>query len=457
MPSRPKLMASSRVPRPPSRPPPQVRPHFARITHSQEDLEASEQAEEPFEGQEEPDEEGEGEGAVDQAWGSWDEGEEGQRDWEGGEEQADQEESWQDSAEDAAQAVEEDGEDWRSSAPWSKRRSGQGQRAAADESWEAGEKGEWTEEEWRQWYAEHPEEELADAARAEEPEEDWGDWGAEGRSEATEAPARGKGKGKGRRKEKAQDRYEQNERPEKWGDTWEEPREETGLQLIGEMAPEGVEWKYVLEDHSRRSYAGYLASPFSESRCQDLFETVKDCTTWKQPQGPHGVVPRKTAWMTKRGCSCTYRYGGLEVESQEFPPFMTELLEAAMPLCGINATEDWPDSCNLNLYEDGGMSVGWHSDDERLFQGKFRDIQIISLSFGQSRKFELRTNWPEVGEKCVRQIVLNSGDLMTMEGMTQRHFQHRVPKECYSEGPRINLTWRWVLKHNPRCPAGRGR
>ena len=29
--------------------------------------------------------------------------------------------------------------------------------------------------------------------------------------------------------------------------------------------------------------------------------------------------------------------------------------------------EDWPDSCNLNLYTDGGMSVGWHADDEALF------------------------------------------------------------------------------------------
>ena len=31
--------------------------------------------------------------------------------------------------------------------------------------------------------------------------------------------------------------------------------------------------------------------------------------------------------------------------------------------------QDWPDSCNLNLYESGDHSVGWHSDDEFLFQG----------------------------------------------------------------------------------------
>jgi len=103
------------------------------------------------------------------------------------------------------------------------------------------------------------------------------------------------------------------------------------------------------------------------------------------------------------------------------------------------------------------MSVGWHSDDESLFQGKFRDIQIISLSFGQKRRFELRLNWPEDGEDRYKRIMLGGGDLMTMEGMTQRHFQHRVPKEDHSEGPRINLTWRWVLKHNPRCSTCRER
>ncbi|CAE7196983.1 Alkbh3 [Symbiodinium necroappetens] len=144
--------------------------------------------------------------------------------------------------------------------------------------------------------------------------------------------------------------------------------------------------------------------------------------------------------MTKKGCKCTYRYGGIEVEAQEFPPFMIELLRASMNYCGITNERDWPDSCNLNYYEDGGASVGWHADDESLFQGKHQDIRIVSLSFGQSRTFELRRNWPEGDELGVERIVLSNGDLMTMEGMTQKHFQHRVPKErC--EGPRINLTW----------------
>merc|ERR1711959_496187 len=134
-----------------------------------------------------------------------------------------------------------------------------------------------------------------------------------------------------------------------------------------------------------------------------------------------------------------------------------QLMSVIMPLAGIPDMSQWPNSCNLNLYDDGGMSVGWHSDDESLFQGKFQDISIISLSLGVTRTFELRKNWPTEEEDTVSRMSLNSGDLMTMEGMLQKHFQHRVPKEEVVEGPRINLTWRWILKHRTKCPQCRTR
>merc|ERR550537_1725663 len=33
-----------------------------------------------------------------------------------------------------------------------------------------------------------------------------------------------------------------------------------------------------------------------------------------------------------------------------------------------------------------------------------------------------------------------------MEGMMQKHYQHRVPKEGAAQLPRINLTWKWNVK-----------
>jgi len=264
-----------------------------------------------------------------------------------------------------------------------------------------------------------------------------------------------KGRGKGKKEKKRRGTVAE-EAPEKLhGDDWEEPKEDAGLQLVKDMAPRQHKWSYPMQDHSRRSYAGFLPSPMSKKQCNTFFDRIKNGTKWLQPEGPMGPIPRKTAWMVKRGCTCTYRYGQIEVPPLEYPPWMLELMGVVMPCCGLKDRNDWPDSCNVNLYTDGGMSVGWHSDDEQLFQGKFRDILIISLSLGVKRKFELRLNWPDDDEKPVRRFMLGSGDLMTMEGMTQKHMQHRVPKEDNINGARINLTWRWVVKHTPKCPTCR--
>merc|ERR1712232_955405 len=111
--------------------------------------------------------------------------------------------------------------------------------------------------------------------------------------------------------------------------------------------------------------------------------------------GPGGLMPRKTAWMVGRNCTCRYRYGRSDVAPQLFPKWMVQLMGWIMPACGFSDPSEWPNCCNANLYDGGGMSVGWHADDEPLFQGKFRDVAIISLSLGAKRTFELRLNWPD--------------------------------------------------------------
>jgi hypothetical protein len=269
-------------------------------------------------------------------------------------------------------------------------------------------------------------------------------------------------KGEGKGENKSDTRGYGESQPEKFAEgQWEKPRSQLGLKLIGEMVPEAlstVKWQYAMNDESRRSFAAYLPCPFTKDQTKQFFQTVKDEVKWDQPEGPHGPIPRKTAWMVAPGgCCCKYRYGRIEVEPQVYPPWMMNMMTMIMPLAGIMDVTQWPNSCNLNLYEDGGMSVGWHSDDEALFQGKFNDIRIISFSLGVQRKFEIRANWPEENERPIRTLKLGDGDLCTMEGMLQKHFQHRVPKEGNVEGQRINLTWRWVMKHTPQCPAARPR
>jgi len=462
-------------PRPPATPPPpqvrpQVRPHFAptaaaalRRDDSREAEDgprpppfapppraaAPEQEEDDYE-EEEEQEQDDGRGWA-KEYGEYYEEEAEDEEWEEGEWENEDEGAWQDSWE------EEEGQE----AAWGSEQGGKswGRRWAGEE-WNAwggkwGGKGKGGQDSGKSW---------------QEDEEEQDDWGHRSKGKGKgKGKDKGKGKGKGKgnndsnakskRNKRAKDGfYVKDDAPDKVGETWEESRLTTGLELLGDLAPKSVRWDYVMKDEERRSFAGFLSCPFTKNQCNIFYSKVKEGTDWKQPMGPHGPVPRKTAWMTRRGCTCTYRYGGLEVPAQEFPNWMQELLKACMPLCGLSDPKDWPDSCNLNLYDDGNMSVGWHSDDEKLFQGKFNDIRIISLSFGQKRQFQLRLCWPEDWEGLgERTIMLGSGDLLTMEGMTQKHFMHRVPKEERSEGPRINLTWRWVLKHDPKCPANRVR
>lgn len=247
--------------------------------------------------------------------------------------------------------------------------------------------------------------------------------------------------------------------PKLAGDFWEEPRVKVGLDLLGWLSHIPERWTYPLQDESRRSFAGYLPGCLPAQHCQALFHVIWNETKWLQPTGSQGLpIPRKTAWMISQNCTCRYRYGGLEVDPEMFPPWMVQLMQSVMPACGLKTWEAMPNSCNLNLYEDGTNSVGWHADDEQLFQGRFQDCRIISLSLGARRRFELRLNWPERGEDGLVHMLLGDGDLCTMEGMTQKHFQHRVARETHAvSGPRINLTWRWIAKHSPRCPAGRYR
>mmetsp|Transcript_27295 Transcript_27295/g.71951 ORF Transcript_27295/g.71951 Transcript_27295/m.71951 type:complete len:308 (-) Transcript_27295:105-1028(-) len=224
----------------------------------------------------------------------------------------------------------------------------------------------------------------------------------------------------------------------------EASRQAVGLKLIGELS-RGA-WTYPIADEQWRCYAGFLPQALQPASTKHFFQLVKKGTRWLQPCGRWGPLPLMTAWMTAAPCQCKYRYGGAEVLPEFYPEWMTEVMSVVMPLCGLPERQDWPNSCNLNQYVDGQHSVGWHSDNETLFQGKENDCRIISLSLGHTRKFELRLN----NSRQCHKLELADGDLCTMEGLMQKHFQHRVPKENRA-GTRLNLTWRWVVKHDKSC------
>ncbi|CAK0793441.1 unnamed protein product, partial [Prorocentrum cordatum] len=134
-------------------------------------------------------------------------------------------------------------------------------------------------------------------------------------------------------------------------------------------------------------------------------------------------------------------------------PWFLQLTRAVCQACGI---PDLPNCCNGNRYASGDESVGWHSDDEALFQAAAQDALIVSLSLGATRTFRVRLkDHAAEGDGLVgAEVLLGDGDLCTMEGLCQKHYQHCVPKEASVSEPRINLTWRWIVSHGRGCPRG---
>lgn len=190
---------------------------------------------------------------------------------------------------------------------------------------------------------------------------------------------------------------------------------------------------------------------------------------WQELAKADGTVKRSTCWYTSGLCRCDYTYGGervraaAEVDGGRFQTLMDELTTLVFQTARPDWPEDMlPNSANLNLYADGSQVVGWHADDESLFAGKVEDCLIVSLSLGVERQFWLAPRGQSSSgaarpdTRSVAAIALGNGDLMTMEGLCQKHFLHCVPSAKNTglpqAGRRINITWRHIVEHKRRCP-----
>ena len=133
------------------------------------------------------------------------------------------------------------------------------------------------------------------------------------------------------------------------------------------------------------------------------------------------------------------------------PPFFTEAVKlwsrVASLLTPWCAKGEVPTGVNLNRYAGDGSFIPWHCDNERLFGSPSEPKVIVSMSLGHSVLFKLRRR---ASEKTVTPIWLDHGDLLVMDGLTQEEFLHSTASEL--EGPRVNLTYRWISQHIRSCP-----
>ena len=104
------------------------------------------------------------------------------------------------------------------------------------------------------------------------------------------------------------------------------------------------------------------------------------CTIpWKQRLGGNlGFEPRLTCFFGESN----YRYGQTEIlaiPTQESPAGIRDLI------LRINGTFNFDhDSLLCNLYRGGRDSIGWHSDDERIF-GQYPTISSLTFLEGKKR------------------------------------------------------------------------
>jgi len=232
--------------------------------------------------------------------------------------------------------------------------------------------------------------------------------------------------------------------------------QEAPLKFAGRIGPIAANsrssgWISVLSDEKRRSWVSYRSGAFKPEQLRAWFDQLLNGLNWERPEVHGKPLPRSACWLTTAGCSCTYRYSGTSWPNMVMPQWFVDLTDEVCRACEV---PERPNSCNANLYEDGGDSVGWHADDEPYFDAKHTDALIISLSLGATRTFLLRPNDAPTQKT---KLFLENGDLATMEGRLQKHYSHAVLADG-SNGVRINLTWRWVLVHDRGCAKrGNGR
>ncbi|NAS11837.1 alpha-ketoglutarate-dependent dioxygenase AlkB family protein [Poritiphilus flavus] len=179
----------------------------------------------------------------------------------------------------------------------------------------------------------------------------------------------------------------------------------------------------------------YIPNFLDPAQAGDIFRELRDSVSWRQDPitvfGKTYPQPRLTALYGNNGKP--YAYSNITMHPEPFTPEIRILKEGIEALCAVSFT-----TCLLNLYRDGRDSNGWHADNEKELG---RNPVIASISLGQERFFHLKhRNRTELRHK----LLLENGSLLLMQGPTQHHWLHQIPKTARTIGERINLTFRVI-------------
>ncbi|WP_367605627.1 alpha-ketoglutarate-dependent dioxygenase AlkB [Legionella sp. W05-934-2] len=170
------------------------------------------------------------------------------------------------------------------------------------------------------------------------------------------------------------------------------------------------------------------------SESNQYFNQLINSICWQQESykmfGKSVLAPRLVAWHGDE--DAIYQYSGVKHQPSPWNEPLLQLKHKVEVLIRHPFN-----SVLLNLYRDGQDSMGWHTDNERELSDK---PIIASITLGAERKFLLRNNQT----KQRTQLTLEQGSVLIMQGDTQNHYKHSIPKTNAIIGPRINLTFRLI-------------
>ena len=160
--------------------------------------------------------------------------------------------------------------------------------------------------------------------------------------------------------------------------------------------------------------------------------------------GKKVTQPRLMAWAG----SVPYHYSGQTLFPLEPGPVLQSLWSQ------IEAREAMTfNHVVINYYRDGSDNVGMHADDEPELG---ENPKIVAVSLGAKRRFVLERKRKPRGEPRTS-LWLGHGSYMVMGGTLQHTWRHALPKVKGECGPRLNITFRKLLRPPPERILQRSR
>ena len=180
----------------------------------------------------------------------------------------------------------------------------------------------------------------------------------------------------------------------------------------------------------------YYGKIFSLADANHYLNELLNNIEWKNDEafmmGKLIITKRKVAWYADTAFE--YTYSKVTKKAIPWTPALLELKS----IIELKTGETF-NSCLLNLYHTGEEGMAWHSDAEKDLK---KNGAIASVSFGAERKFSFKHK----ATKETVSVFLEHGSLLIMKDATQTNWLHRLPPTTKTSKPRVNLTFRTIIK-----------